>query len=139
MTDTKFKAGQSGNPGGRPRGLSKLVRDTVKAAAGQGRDGWVEVVKAQYDIATGVDEEAKPKDMTAAATWLRDSGFGRPQQSVDLTTGGEKVNGLPSVVPLPVAGMSDEMLASLRATLTQAKAVPADEDDDEEGDPPVLQ
>lgn len=129
-----FPKGTSGNPGGRPRGLARLVRDTV------GDTGWVEIVEEMRAIATGAHDDATARDQISAAAWLTDRGFGRPQQTVDVTSAGEKVGGGQVVVPLPVAEMSDEALANVRATLERATGgVLLDDDDPEAGDPPDLQ
>lgn len=118
----KFEKGASGNPGGRPKGLGALVRETVEREGPGGRDGWVEIVKAQYRIATGDDERAKAKDMTAAATWLRDSGYGRPQQAVDVTSNGQTVSSATVTIPLATEALTDEQLEALRKALSDAGA-----------------
>lgn len=132
MSDAKFRKGQSGNPGGRPKGLSRIVRETV------GDIGWAEIVQEVRDIALGANEEAKPRDQIAAAAWLTDRGFGRPHQSVDVTSAGERVGSASVVVPmLPVGDMTAEQLADVRRTLIAAGARPDDgtraqDDSDEE-------
>lgn len=138
----KFAKGESGNPGGRPKGLGALVRETVEREGPGGRDGWVEVVKAQYRIATGNDERAKAKDMTLAATWLRDSGYGRPQQAVDVTSNGQTVSTATVTIPLATEALTDEQLEALRKELERAGAqgpvatLPSDESDG--GDEPGI-
>lgn len=119
-----FQKGNSGNPGGRPKGLAKLVRDIL------GPSGMADVIRAQHKIALGhhplADElgEAAPvvhsRECTGAATWLRDSGFGRPQQSMDLTSGGEKLGG--GSVVVDVSGLSEVELASIEAAAVAALA-----------------
>lgn len=105
-----------------------------------GDAGWVEIVEEMRAIATGAHEDATARDQISAAAWLTDRGFGRPQQTVDVTSAGEKVGGGQVVVPLPVAEMSDEALANVRATLERATGgVLLDDDDPEAGDPPDLQ
>lgn len=131
-----FTKGKSGNPGGRPKGLQKLVRQML------GRDGWAAVVRTQYEIATGVFESTsklglQAKEVTAAATWLADRGFGKPVQQTDVTSNGQTVGG-PVVVPLDPSEMSDEQLERLEQTLAEAGAADelgegADPDDDELG------
>lgn len=119
-----FEKGQSGNPGGRPRGLMRLVRETVEAEGPGGKDGWAQVVKAQFKIATGLDDRAKAKDMTGAATWLRDSGYGRPQQAVDVTSNGQTVASAAVTIPLATDALSDEQLEALRQALERAGTTP---------------
>lgn len=81
----QFKPGQSGNAGGRAKGLERLVRETVG-------DDMVLIIKAQIAIATGKKPELgidlpaiKASDMTKAAEWLGDRGWGKARQTVDLT------------------------------------------------------
>jgi hypothetical protein len=72
---TRFKPGESGNPGGRPKGLASLIREQV------GDDG-TKLVK--YVVAVLEDKKASPKLRLEAATWLADRGFGRPRQAIEL-------------------------------------------------------
>lgn len=69
-----FQPGRSGNPGGRP--INKFAA-YIRKNTNQGEE-----------LAKGVLEmfrEANDPDIKIkAATWLRDSGFGKPQQSIDL-------------------------------------------------------
>jgi hypothetical protein len=74
-----FKAGQSGNPGGRPKGasLSARIRDET-------RDG-DEILEYVLDIAR--NEDLKPEVRLQALTWLSDRGFGKPTQTLELGGG----------------------------------------------------
>lgn len=119
-----FEKGQSGNPGGRPKGLAALVRDTVEREGPGGKDGWLEVVRAQYKIATGIDDRAKAKDMTAAAVFLRDAGYGRPQQAVDVTSNGQTVSTATVTIPLATGALTDAELEALRTALAKAGPAP---------------
>lgn len=138
MSDTKWKPGQTGNPGGRPKGIARLVRDVI------GPRGMEEVIRAQHMIALGrhplaneLGEDApmvQARECTGAAAWLRDTGFGRPQQSVDLTSGGEKLGG--GAVTVDVSGLSEAELASIE-TIAAAAIESGDEptkDDEEDPD-----
>lgn len=115
-----FEKGQSGNPGGRPKGLARMVRDVVEAEGPGGKDGWRELIKAMFHIAVGDDERAKAKDSVAAATWLRDSGHGRPQQAVDVTSNGQTVRTTSVTIPLATDTLSDEQLEALGRALDAA-------------------
>lgn len=75
ITGSGFLPGQSGNPGGRPKGLSRRVRELV------GDDG--EVI-AEYMLSVMHDEKARTADRLEAAKWLADRGFGRTVQTLDL-------------------------------------------------------
>jgi hypothetical protein len=75
VTGAGFRPVQSGNPGGRPKGLARRVRELV------GPDG--EAVAAfMYDVMT--DPKARTADRLEAGRWLADRGFGRADQVVDL-------------------------------------------------------
>jgi hypothetical protein len=128
-----FTKGKSGNPGGRPRGLQKLVREML------GRRGWAAVVETQFKIATGAfasDSKLglQAREVTAAATWLADRGFGKPIQQTDVTSNGQTVGG--PVVVLDTETMSEDQLADIEARLEEAGAADAaggEVDDDELG------
>lgn len=123
-----FKPGKTGNPGGRPKGLAAIVRDTV------GVEGWVEIARRMYAIATGDHAEASARDEIAAAAWLADRGYGKAQQALDVTTAGQAVTSGSVVVQLPTDGMSDDELAAMRKALEAAQPVAlADEDDEAPG------
>jgi hypothetical protein len=71
----------SGNPGGRPKGLARRVRELV------GNDGH-EIVEFMFE--TMSNEQARTADRLEAAAWLADRGFGKAVLSVD-------VNALPAL------------------------------------------
>src|SRR5690348_16391946 len=71
-----FPPGQSGNPGGRPRGLVAAIR-------AQTRDG-EELVRFMLSVLRGRLAGARLRDRMAAAEWPADRGFGRPVQAVGM-------------------------------------------------------
>lgn len=120
-----FVKGQTGNAGGRPKGLARLVRETI------GDEGFVDIVREMFDIAVGANREAEPKDQIAAAKWLAERGYGRPHQSIDVTSDGKPVGSATVTVSLPTGQMTDAELAAMREALEKAGAPPAPEDDGE--------
>jgi hypothetical protein len=75
VTGSGFLPGQSGNPGGRPKGLSRRVRELV------GDDG---SAIAEYLFSVMTDEDARTADRLEAAKLLADRGFGRSVQTLDM-------------------------------------------------------
>ena len=86
-----FESGKSGNPGGRPKGLARLVRDLIAARVEEdpvlGKiDGWTAITLRLYDLAVG-RIAAPEKDRAAAAKLLYDRAGGLPRQEVELSGG----------------------------------------------------
>ncbi len=75
VTGAGFKPGQSGNPGGRPKGLTRRVRELV------GDDG--EAI-ASYMFSVMSDDREKTADRLEAARWLADRGFGKAVQTMEI-------------------------------------------------------
>jgi hypothetical protein len=78
VTDTRpwlFKPGQTGNPGGRPRGLAELVRQETKDGA--------ELVAFMLRILRGRKQPTRYR--LEAAAWLADRGFGKALQQMELS------------------------------------------------------
>jgi hypothetical protein len=69
-----FPAGTSGNPGGRPKGVVRRIRE-------QTGDG-AELV--DYMLTVFRDECESTRTRVEAATWLADRGFGKPRQAESL-------------------------------------------------------
>ena len=68
VTGKGFTPGVSGNPGGRPKGLSRRVRELV------GDDGQS---IAEFMLSVMEDERARTADRIDAGKWLADRGFGK--------------------------------------------------------------
>jgi hypothetical protein len=75
VTGAGFVPGVSGNPGGRPKGLSRRVRELV------GDDG--EAI-AEYMLSVMNDEKQRTRERMEAARWLADRAFGRAVQALDI-------------------------------------------------------
>jgi hypothetical protein len=114
----QFPKGVSGNSGGRPKGLERMVRELVAAQkhADPERgeiDGWSAMTLRLYDIAMG-KTNAKERDQIEAIKVLKDRGYGKARQTVDVT-GDLRVGSAP--VQLPPT-LTDEQVAAL-ATLDE--------------------
>ena len=84
-SDTMFKAGRSGNPGGRP----KAAVDVQTLARAHTADA----------IRALVDALSSPRERVPAAVALLDRGWGKPIQPTDVTSGGEAVRYVIMSVP----------------------------------------
>lgn len=73
-----WKPGQSGNPGGRPKGLARRVRELV------GGDG--ETI-AQFMLDTLTSPECEMRDRMEAAKWLADRGWGKAANHAPIEDG----------------------------------------------------
>ena len=77
VTDARpwlFKPGQTGNPGGRPRGLAERVRQETKDGA--------ELIAFMLRILRGRKQPLRYR--LEAAAWLADRGFGKALQQLDI-------------------------------------------------------
>ena len=75
VTGVDFVPGVSGNPGGRPKGLARRVRELV------GDNG--ELI-LEFMVEVLGDDSARTADRLQAAMWLADRGFGKAVQTVEI-------------------------------------------------------
>jgi hypothetical protein len=75
VTGRGFQPGVSGNPGGRPKGLARRVRELV------GDDGH-EIAEFMFDVMQ--NEKARTADRLEAAAWLADRGFGKTELAINI-------------------------------------------------------
>jgi hypothetical protein len=78
VTGAGFVPGVSGNPGGRPKGRARTVRELV------GEDG---ALVAEFMLSVMYDERARTRDRLEAGKWLADRAFGRSVQALDVDMG----------------------------------------------------
>lgn len=73
-----FKKGQSGNPGGRPKGLSSAIRESVPAEklAAYFQAIWTRDEKALKKLGIALSEVTLA-ERTKAGDWLADRGYGK--------------------------------------------------------------
>jgi hypothetical protein len=81
----RFKKGQSGNPKGRPPDLP-LINDMVAKVLSQEKNG----ITGLEAIVNALTNTAAKGDVRAAQE-LMDRYYGKPKQTMDVTSGGEKI------------------------------------------------
>ena len=89
---TRWRKGQSGNPGGRPKVIGDLQE--------QARQWAPEALDALREIAASRD--APPSARVSAAVALLDRGYGKPAQSIDA-----KVSNEPSMAQLHLQALKE--------------------------------
>jgi hypothetical protein len=111
-SDTRFKPGQSGNPGGREKGAERRAKEALERREYIARDGQKYTgrdipLQVLIDIAT--NEKEKARDRAAASIALLDRTEGKPRQAVDVT-GDVQLNSVPASALRP---LTEEQLAAL--------------------------
>ena len=81
--DGRFKPGQSGNPGGKRKGVDALVREQI------GDDTGLAILKVHAELAQGripdgvAIQKFSGRDMAASASIVLDRLWGKPKQTID--------------------------------------------------------
>lgn len=100
----RFQKGQSGNPGGRPKG--KGLADFIRKETKDGRELAQLMLSLVRNSKEGEWQGRIPVDVRMkAADWLADRGFGKPVQSTEVSADVAVQGGLRIVIdddgPLP--------------------------------------
>ena len=88
----KFPKGKSGNPKGRPPVL-KPLKEVIEKVMADEKDG----VSAMEAVVMTLRSRALKGD-TKAIDLLLSYTYGKPKQSVDVTTDGEKISNMPYII-----------------------------------------
>lgn len=86
----RWKPGQSGNPGGRPKGLAAIIRERTDNG-GELVNLWITVMRGGVIEKDGIRYKPTLSDMIKASAELADRGFGKATQPIDL--GDENLTG----------------------------------------------
>ena len=105
-----FKPGQSGNPGGRPKGFGAYIREKTK-------EGKLLVDDA---LAVLADEQATDAARSNARTFLAAYGFGKPVETQDVNLTTRAVEQVKALAPFLDASKKDELARYLSAIESDA-------------------
>lgn len=117
MADTRFKPGQTGNPGGRSK-IDKRFRDAWKAyEGGTGADGIEKAANLLAEIAFSAKETSRNR-LEALRLWLAYA-CGKPKETVEIIDG--PVSEGPSLESL-MDQLDERGLDALDVVLAQVEA-----------------
>lgn len=116
------------NPGGRPKGVEKRIRELVESQVedwnGRTLDGWDAMAMAMYAVAMGkappgvAEVDIKWKDRADAIRFLYDRVFGKPMVRVES----ENVTGAGKFADLNVDALDGDELDALEAHVERLAA-----------------
>lgn len=104
MANPNWTKGVSGNPKGRPR-ADQTTLDIVKMAKTSGP----EIMMRLIDMAMGRIEGIDGSTQVRAANAVLDRGYGKPNQSLDVTTNGETLHNV-FVLPQAITEQQDQTI-----------------------------
>ena len=113
ITGNGFKPGQSGNPGGRPKGLAKTVRDIC---------GGSPLRLAQVLLEIAEDPKAHNRDRVAASRELFDRGWGKAPAFAAMETADPLELG---EIAREIQGIADELQRGEKPSPSTFKPFPA--------------
>jgi hypothetical protein len=120
ITGRGFTPGRSGNPGGRPKGLTRRVRELV------GDDG---TAIAEFMYSVMADEGSRTADRLEAARWLADRGFGKTPQGMEVALEAHEPVDVHAFAAFAAkylpAKILDELVLSVEAKIEAERSLPA--------------
>ncbi len=86
----QFQKGQSGNPGGRPLGVERMIRERLGDDLPRLIDALADIALGQRIVGTDIREppDAATKDRIAAIKEIHDRIYGKPRQAIEVSSEG---------------------------------------------------
>jgi hypothetical protein len=116
----QFKPGQTGNPGGRPKGLERTAREALALRVYQAKDGKTytgDEAALQCLLDMGFDDKHNARERIAAFKEVFDRGHGKAKQAVNVTRDAAAV----ATMPRDPAEMTDTEVREALAAIGTLK------------------